>query len=148
MEQEGNKKEDSEQTQQYIDEEISRLMNERYTIVLNLLTKHRDLLEKITDHLMDAEIVSTEEFLEMIHNDEAGAAELERRKELDMKVSERAAEKGQKRNDAIIARNKAREIAESNEPPRVNPEHRTENPWTREVPLTMEGEEKKELPEE
>jgi len=144
----GFQKEYSEQTQQYVDEEISRLMDERYTLVVKLLTKHRDLLEKITDHLMDTEVISTEEFLDFIQNDETGAAELISRKELDMKVSERAAEKGQKRNDAIIARNKAREIAENNEPPRVNPEHKTENPFTREVPLSMDEDDKKELPED
>ncbi len=139
----GSIKEYSEQTQQYIDEEISRLMDERYTHVKDLLTKHRDLLERITDHLMDEEIVSTEEFLAMIDEDEKGAAEMVSRKERDMKISKRAAEKGQKRNDAIIARNKARELAEKNEPPKVNSEHKTENPFTREVPLSMEGDEEK-----
>ena len=114
----GSIKEYSEVTQQYIDEEISRLMDERYSYVKDMLIKHRDLLERITDHLMDTEIVSTEEFLAMIDDDDKGAAEMVSRKERDMKISKRAAEKGQKRNDAIIARNKARELAEKNEPPR------------------------------
>ncbi|MDC7232558.1 MAG: ATP-dependent zinc metalloprotease FtsH [Spirochaetales bacterium] len=140
----GSVKEYSEQTQQYIDEEISRLMDERYKVVVGLLTKHRDLLDSITDHLMDEEIVSTEEFLRLIENDENGAAELASRKEKDMKISKRAAEKGQKRNDEIIARNKARELAEKNEPPTVSQEHKTENPFAREVPLTMAGDESKE----
>ena len=137
----GSIKEYSEVTQQYIDEEISRLMDERYSYVKDMLIKHRDLLERITDHLMDTEIVSTEEFLAMIDDDDKGAAEMVSRKERDMKISKRAAEKGQKRNDAIIARNKARELAEKNEPPKVNTEHKTENPFTREVPLSMEGSE-------
>ena len=132
-------KEYSEKTQQYIDEEISRLMEERYKSVIQLLTKHRDLLEAVTDHLMDEEVVSTEEFMSFIEKDEKGAAELAARRERDMKVSKRAAEKGQKRNDAIIARNKARELAEKNEPPTLSREHSRENPFTREVPLSMEG---------
>ena len=131
-------KEYSEVTQQYIDEEISRLMEERYAHVLELLIRHRDLLEAVTDHLMDEEVVSTEEFMSFIEKDEKGAEELAARKEKDMKVSKRAAEKGQKRNDAIIARNKARELAEKNEPPTVKPEHSKESPFAREVPLTME----------
>jgi cell division protease FtsH len=131
-------KEYSEMTQQYIDEEISRLMEERYTHVLDLLMKHRDLLEAVTDHLMDEEVVSTEEFMSFIERDEKGAEELTARKERDMKISKRAAEKGQKRNDAIIARNKARELAEKNEPPTLSKEHSKENPFVREVPLTME----------
>ncbi len=134
-----NQKEYSEKTQQYIDEEISRLMEERYDRVMKLLTHHRDLLETITDHLMDEEVVSTEEFLAFIEADEKGAAEMVRRKKNDMKVSKRAAEKGQKRNDAIIARNKARELAEKNEPPKVKEEHKSERPFTREVPLSMDG---------
>merc|ERR1711879_474568 len=93
----GAVKEYSEQTQQYIDEEISRLMNERYKVVFDLLTKHRDLLEGITDHLMDEEVISTEEFLELIKKNEKGSVELANRKDKDMKVSERAAEKGQKK---------------------------------------------------
>ena len=134
----GSQKEYSEVTQQYIDEEISRLMEERYSHVLELLIKHRDLLEAVTDHLMDEEVISTEEFMGFIGKDVKGAEELAARKEKDMKISERAAEKGQKRNDAIIARNKARELAEKNEPPTLSKEHSKENPFTREVPLTME----------
>ena len=139
----GSQKEYSESTQQYIDEEISRLMEERYAIVLELLTKHIDLLESITDHLLDVEVVSSEEFMALIAKDEKGTAQLEERKEQDMKVSERAQVKGRKRNDAIIARNKARELAEKNEPPQVKTEHKTESPFTREVPLTMDETEKK-----
>ncbi|QEN07039.1 ATP-dependent metallopeptidase FtsH/Yme1/Tma family protein [Oceanispirochaeta crateris] len=144
----GSQKEYSEQTQQYIDEEISKLMDQRYKVVVNLLTKHRDLLEKVTDHLMEEEVITTEEFLEIIKADENGVTELELRKKRDMKVTERAATTGQKRNDAIIARNKARELAESNEPPQVNPDHKTESPFTREVPLSMEGEDQKEIPDD
>ena len=140
----GSQKEYSESTQQYIDDEISKLMDERYKVVKGLLEKHRDLLEKVTDHLMDVEVVSAEEFLKMIDADEIGAAEMVSRRERDMKVSKRAEEMGRKRNDAIIARNKARELAEKNEPPQVNHEHKKESPFTREVPLSMEDGENKE----
>lgn len=104
----------SDDTQQYVDAEIARIMEERFTVVMAMLKKHENLLRDVTDIIMDQEIISAEEFLELIAKDEEGAAELERRKELDMKPSEKAVEKGKKRNDEIIARNKARNLEEEN----------------------------------
>ncbi len=102
----------SEETQVYVDSEISRIMDERYSLVKGLLTKHKDLLEKITDHLMDAELLSNEEFMEILEADEAGAEELKARREADMTPSVRAEEKGRKRNEEIKARMVARQKEE------------------------------------
>ena len=52
----------SESTQQYIDEEIARIVNERYHKVKNLLMEKKPLLEKISQHLLDKETLEEQEF--------------------------------------------------------------------------------------
>ena len=56
----------SETTQQYIDEEIARMMSERYKVVLELLKKHRELLEYIAKRLLEKETMDGKEFEEII----------------------------------------------------------------------------------
>jgi cell division protease FtsH len=56
----------SEQTQNYIDEEIARLMDERYKHVLALLKKHKALLEYISNRLQEVETLDGKEFYEII----------------------------------------------------------------------------------
>lgn len=56
----------SEETQNYIDEEIASVMQERYTNVLTLLNAHRDLLEYIAKRLLEKETVDGKEFEEII----------------------------------------------------------------------------------
>ena len=52
----------SEDTQKYIDDEIARMMDERYQFVLNLLKGHRDLLEYIAQRLLEHETMDGKEF--------------------------------------------------------------------------------------
>ncbi|MFP4562183.1 MAG: ATP-dependent zinc metalloprotease FtsH [Spirochaetia bacterium] len=52
----------SEATQQYIDEEIARLVSERYSAVKKLLTEKKLLLEQIADRLMEVETIEGEDF--------------------------------------------------------------------------------------
>jgi cell division protease FtsH len=52
----------SETTQQYIDEEIARMMAERYKIVVELLKKHKELLEYIAKRLLEKETMDGKEF--------------------------------------------------------------------------------------
>ncbi len=52
----------SEATQQYIDEEIARLVSERYSAVKELLTEKKLLLEQIADRLMEVETIEGEDF--------------------------------------------------------------------------------------
>lgn len=66
----------SEETQKYIDEEIARLMQERYAHVLNLLGKHRHLLEYIAQRLLEKESMDKKEFEEIIKA-ESHCSELE-----------------------------------------------------------------------
>lgn len=61
--QSGNgQREYSESTQQYIDEEITRIVNERYEKVLKFLTDKKTLLEKISKKLLDIEVMDEKHF--------------------------------------------------------------------------------------
>ena len=65
----------SEETQKYIDEEIARIMKERYDYVVSLLSKHKDLLEYIGLRLLEIETMDGKEFYEIV-NGEAHCKEL------------------------------------------------------------------------
>ncbi len=52
----------SETTQQYIDEEIAKIIDERYEIVLKMLNDKKHLLEKIALTLLEKETIESEEF--------------------------------------------------------------------------------------
>ena len=56
----------SEETQKYIDVEISRIMDERYKYVLKLLKTHRALLEYIANVLKEKETIDGKEFQELV----------------------------------------------------------------------------------
>ena len=56
----------SEETQKYIDEEIARVMAERYKSVVTLLKKHRELLEYIAKYLLEKETMDGKEFEEIV----------------------------------------------------------------------------------
>lgn len=60
----------SEDTQKYIDDEIARVMNERYKYVVNLLSSKKDLLEFIAKRLLEIETMNGKEFYEIIKNSE------------------------------------------------------------------------------
>ncbi|MBQ5998310.1 MAG: ATP-dependent zinc metalloprotease FtsH [Treponema sp.] len=57
----------SEETQNYIDEEIARILNERYTFVRNLLSEHKDLLEFIASRLLEIETMEGKEFYDIVN---------------------------------------------------------------------------------
>ncbi|MBN2659037.1 MAG: ATP-dependent zinc metalloprotease FtsH [Spirochaetales bacterium] len=128
----------SEKTQQYVDEEIARIISERYDIVIARLTEHLDLLKSITARLMDVEVLTAEEFMELIEEDEKASAAYAERKAADMTPSELAVLTGEKRNEAIKARAEAKALAKENEPPKVEEEHKTENPFANPVELKLE----------
>ncbi len=62
----------SESTQQYIDEEISRMVNARYAAVKSLLSEKRELLDSISALLLEKETLDEKEFKALTA--EAGAA--------------------------------------------------------------------------
>ncbi len=103
----------SEDTQLYVDEEIARIVEERYARVLELLTRHAGLLSGISRRLLEEEIISEEDFMTILEEDEEGAAELARRRESDMKTSDHALETGEKRNKQILTRQEERRQREA-----------------------------------
>jgi cell division protease FtsH len=64
----GANREYSEATQQYIDEEITKIVNGRYKIVTDLLQSKKDLLEKVAKRLLEIEILTAVEFAELAKN--------------------------------------------------------------------------------
>ena len=66
----------SEETQKYIDEELSRIINERYEYVLKTLTEHKDLLEYISNRLREVETMEGKEFYDIVKG-EAHCKQLE-----------------------------------------------------------------------
>jgi len=65
----------SEDTQKYVDEEIARIMDERYSYVVNLLTEHKSLLDYIGNRLLEIETMDGKEFYDII-NGEKHCAEI------------------------------------------------------------------------
>lgn len=60
----------SEQSQNYIDEEIARIMNERYNYVVKLLSKHKELLDYIANRLVEIETMDGKEFYEIVKGEQ------------------------------------------------------------------------------
>ena len=60
----------SEQTQNFIDEEIARIMSERYEHVVKLLSEHKELLEYIADRLKEEETMDGKEFYEIVKGEQ------------------------------------------------------------------------------
>lgn len=56
----------SEDTQKYVDDEIARVMEERYQFVLKTLEKHGNLLEYIAQRLLEKETMDGKEFQEIV----------------------------------------------------------------------------------
>lgn len=61
----------SEETQKYVDNEIARIMDERYNAALKLLKSKRELLEVIAKRLLEIETMEGKEFLDIIEAAEA-----------------------------------------------------------------------------
>jgi cell division protease FtsH len=59
----------SEATQQYIDEEIARMVEQRYSAAKETLEKNRPLLDKIADLLLEKETIDEKEFKNLMKNE-------------------------------------------------------------------------------
>ncbi|MGI6432712.1 MAG: ATP-dependent zinc metalloprotease FtsH [Sphaerochaetaceae bacterium] len=64
----GGSREYSEAAQEYIDNETARIVNSRYAIVLEKLTKNRKLLEEIATRLLEKEVIDGQEFHTLAQN--------------------------------------------------------------------------------
>jgi cell division protease FtsH len=59
----------SESTQSYVDEEIARIVKQRYETVLELLRNNRDSLERIAKKLLEVETLDEKAFQGMVNSD-------------------------------------------------------------------------------
>ena len=57
----------SEETQNYVDEEIARIVAERYDFVLASLRGKKSLLDAIAERLLEKETLDEAEFSQMMH---------------------------------------------------------------------------------
>jgi cell division protease FtsH len=71
----GGQREFSEATQQYIDTETARIVNQQYEKIVDLLTQKRPILEKVTRKLLEIETVDGELFKQLIEEDEQKASQ-------------------------------------------------------------------------
>lgn len=56
----------SEDTQKYVDDEIARILDERYDYVIKLLKKKKSLVEKVSAKLLEVETLESKEFYDLI----------------------------------------------------------------------------------
>ena len=56
----------SEETQKYIDNEIARIMDERYAHAVQVLTEHKELLEYVAQRLLEKETMDGKEFADIV----------------------------------------------------------------------------------
>ncbi len=57
----------AETTQQYIDEELARIMDERYKHVLKLLKSKKQVMDYISERLLEKEVIEQAEFNEIVN---------------------------------------------------------------------------------
>ena len=100
----------SEETQNYIDSEIARIMDERYKAVVKLLTDHKDLLDFIARRLEEIETMDGKEFYDIIKG-EAHCKEIE----------EKAKAKGKATNAKSVKEKHVEEKQSKANSPEANP---------------------------
>ena len=87
----------SEQTQNYIDEEIARIMDERYKYVVKLLKQHKELLEYIANRLVEVETMDGKEFYEIVKGEQHCKELAEKAEKSSKKLEEPAEEVKEKK---------------------------------------------------
>ncbi|MCQ2591606.1 MAG: ATP-dependent zinc metalloprotease FtsH [Treponema sp.] len=60
----------SEETQNYVDSEIARIMTERYAHVVEVLSEHKDLLDYIAKRLEEIETMEGKEFYDIVKGEQ------------------------------------------------------------------------------
>lgn len=83
----------SEETQKYVDDEIARIMDERYEHVLKLLKKNKDLLMKIADKLLEVETLEGKDFYNIINGEKKGSRSSEKSDSKSSKKGSKASKK-------------------------------------------------------
>ena len=59
-----------EATASEIDKEVMKLLKDAYEVAKQLLTAHRESLDKIADFLIEKETITGKEFMEIFHESE------------------------------------------------------------------------------
>ena len=62
----GMRRDFSEEVAAEIDKEVKKIVDERYELAKELLTKNRDMLEVISKELLDRETLDEKEFMELM----------------------------------------------------------------------------------
>ena len=62
----GMRRDFSEEVAAEIDKEVKKIVDERYEMAKELLTKNRDMLEVISKELLDRETLDEKEFVELM----------------------------------------------------------------------------------
>ena len=116
----------SEETQKYIDDEIARMMDERYVHVLNLLKSHKDLLDYIAKRLLEKESMEGKEFESIVKAEshcEELAAEAGKKSEEDKYVNASAVQSAAKEESLALPEvSKPRRTRKAKAEPKENDE--------------------------
>ena len=70
----GHTRDFSEEIAAEIDKEVKKIVDERYKIAKDLLTKNRDMLEYISKTLLDEETIDEKRFVELMEKVESERA--------------------------------------------------------------------------
>jgi cell division protease FtsH len=58
----------AESTQQYVDEEIARIINGRYNTVRETIVRKRNTLNAVAEKLLEQETLDEKEFKDLVNN--------------------------------------------------------------------------------
>lgn len=87
----------SEAIAEIIDEEVKKIVDEAYQRALNVLTEHREELERVAQRLMEVETIDYEEFMQLMG--ESTATNRRKRPEMLPKPAEKPAVQREQRDD-------------------------------------------------
>jgi cell division protease FtsH len=87
----------SEAVAQIIDEEVKKIVDEAYQRALNVLTEHREELERVAQRLMEVETIDYEEFMQLMG--ETPVPNRRKRPEMLPKPAEKPAAQREQRDD-------------------------------------------------
>jgi cell division protease FtsH len=92
----------SEAVAQIIDEEVKKIVDEAYQRALNVITEHREELERVAQRLIEVETIDHDEFLQLMG--ETSASGRRKRPEMLPKPAEKPAEKPAAQRDDLPPR--------------------------------------------
>jgi len=70
-----------QETASQVDQEVMRILNECYEKAIELLSAHRETMDKLAEHLVEKETITGKEFMEIYHRERGDLEETEQEKE-------------------------------------------------------------------